>query len=234
MKEKMGFGLNMSMISPIHAELCLCWGTLGVTSSIYVMMGESLRLKRYVMKINSKKYIVFDLETTGLYSRRGDRVIEIGAVSIKDGTINDEFHSLVNVPRKISKGAQQVHGITSEMLEGKPTPEQVFPLFKTFIDDAILVAHNAKFDMAFLRAEFHRLGLGLAARYKCTLAMSRKFFPQLPDHRLETVARYILDDGIVTDQHHRALEDARLAAEICIKMLEGAAKAKIVKGTMAY
>ena len=170
------------------------------------------------MKEGFQKYVVFDVETTGLYPRRGDRIIEIGAVLIQNGAINDEFHSLINISRKISKGAQQVHGITNEMLEGQPTPEQEFPRFKTFIDNAILVAHNARFDMAFLRAEFHRLGLGLAARYKCTLTMSRKLFPQLPDHRLETVARYLIHDELITGQSHRALEDARMTAEIWMKM----------------
>ena len=163
-------------------------------------------------------HVVFDVETTGLHPRRGDRIIEIGAVVMRAGVIHDEFHSLVNVRRKISKGAQQVHGITDEMLVGEPAPDLVYPRFQAFIKDSILVAHNARFDMTFLRSEFHRLGLSLAARYMCTLEMSRKCFPHLADHSLTSVYRFLFGTVPQGIQMHRALNDARMTAEIWLKM----------------
>ena len=164
------------------------------------------------------EYVVIDVETTGLKPLKGARIIEIGAVSIKDGKIMNEFHSLLNVPKRISREAQSVHGITNEMLACEPTPEYVFPQFQDFIGDSTLVAHNAKFDMGFLRAEFHRLGLALANRYKCTLEMSRKHYPHLEDHSLASVYRFLFGE-LPGDIHtHRALEDARMAAMIWLKM----------------
>lgn len=162
-------------------------------------------------------WVAVDVETTGLYPKRGDRIIEIGAVSLKGGIVVEEFHSLINVSRKISKEAQKIHGITNEMLAGEPLPEQVFPAFHAFMNDSILVGHNVRFDMSFLRAEFHRLGLGLANGYRCTLALSRKRFPDLSDYSLASVYRHlfgVLPDGI---RMHRALDDARMTAAIWIR-----------------
>lgn len=170
------------------------------------------------MKEDSQKYVIFDVETTGLFPRRGDRVIEIGAVLIVKGEICEEFHSLINVPKRITKGAQRLHGITNEMLEGQPGPEQVFPEFRKFIEDATLVAHNARFDMAFLRSEFHRLGVGLSNPRICTLEMSRRLYPGLPEHTLTSVYRFLFGELPEDIQMHRALSDARMAAEIWLKI----------------
>ncbi|HOH80458.1 MAG TPA: 3'-5' exonuclease [Methanoregulaceae archaeon] len=165
-----------------------------------------------------QEYTVFDVETTGLYPRRGDRIIEIGAISIRDGIVNGGFHSMVHVEKKITKGAKQIHGITDDMLVDGPVPEVVYPRFQAFIKDSVLIAHNARFDMAFLRAEFHRLGLGLANRHICTLEMSRRRYPELGDYALPTVYRYIFGAVPEGTQRHRALDDARMAAGICMEM----------------
>jgi len=79
------------------------------------------------------RYVVLDVETTGLSPGNGDRVIEIGAVAIQDEEIVGEFHSLINAERPIPKVVQNIHGITNEMLAGKPRSEQVIPLFHKFI-----------------------------------------------------------------------------------------------------
>ncbi len=171
-----------------------------------------------------QEYTVFDVETTGLYPRRGDRIIEIGAVSIRDGIVNGEFHSIVHVEKKITKGAKQVHGITDDMLVDGPRPEIVYPRFKTFINESVLIAHNARFDMGFLRAEFHRLGLGLASRHICTLEMSRRRYPELGDYTLQTVYRYLFGLVLEGTQRHRALDDARMAAGIWIEITRGFSK----------
>ena len=170
------------------------------------------------MKDVSRNYVIFDVETTGLYPRRGDRIIEIGAVSIRDGIVNGEFYSMVRVERKITKGARQVHGITDDMLVDGPLPEIVYPRFQAFIRESVLIAHNARFDIAFLRAEFHRLGLGLANRHICTLEMSRRRYPGLGDYTLSTVYRHIFGSVPEGTQVHRALDDARMAARIWMEM----------------
>ena len=164
------------------------------------------------------RYVVFDVETTGLSLGNGDRVIEIGAVAIKDKSIVEEFHSLIDAGRKIPKTVQKVHGITNEMLAGEPRSEQVIPLFHEFIAGATLIGHNAKFDVSFLKHEFERLKLNLTNRHLCTLDISRKRYPHLPNHKLETVGRYLFGESIREMKMHRALADARLAAMIWLEM----------------
>lgn len=164
------------------------------------------------------KLFVIDLETTGLSPTRGDRVIEIAAVAVERGRIIREFQTLLQVPRLISRHAARVHGITNGMLAGQPFPEEVYPAFRDFIGDSVLIAHNARFDIAFLTHEFGRLGMALANRHICTLHLARKKFPGLSNHRLETVARYLLGDSAVSCRLHRALDDARLAARVLLAM----------------
>ncbi len=107
------------------------------------------------------RFIVLDVETTGLSPRNGDRIIEIGALAIERRIIKEEFHTLINIDRTISRQAQEIHGITQAMLAGKPKPEEVMPEFAEFIRDSVLIAHNAKFDMGFVRHEFRKQRLSL-------------------------------------------------------------------------
>ena len=100
------------------------------------------------------RYIALDVETTGFSPRNGDRVIEIGAVAIENQGIIDAFSSLIDAGKRIPWQVQQVHGITNEMLEGEPAPDEVLPEFYEFIAGSILIAHNASFDIGFLRHEF--------------------------------------------------------------------------------
>jgi len=113
------------------------------------------------MNPNLGQFIAFDIETSGLFPQRGARIIEIGAVAIGKGKITEEFSSLVNCGVKVPKHIEQIHGITDEMLVGQPSPEEVFPRFLAFISGSPLVAHNAKFDIKFLRYELARLGTGM-------------------------------------------------------------------------
>jgi DNA polymerase-3 subunit epsilon len=124
---------------------------------------------------------------------------------------------MIHVDRRISRQAQKIHGISNGMLIGNPEPEKILPLFSEYIADSILVAHNAQFDVKFLRHEFGRLGISLSNRYICTLEMSRRRFPYLPDYRLETVCRHLFgtEEGC---QLHRALDDARLVARVWMEM----------------
>lgn len=156
--------------------------------------------------------IVFDTETTGLSPSKGHRIIELGAVKLSGDQIVNEFHSLIDPGVPIAPQAQAVHGISRAMLRGQPLPDKIIPEFRDFIGRSKLVAHNAPFDSRFLRAEFGMFGFGLPNRIECTLKLSRRHLPRLPNHRLETVYRHL--GGMVDSslQRHRALDDARMAA----------------------
>lgn len=103
---------------------------------------------------DGRRYVAADVETTGLSPRRGDRVVEVGAVALVGHTIAEEFHSLINCGARITTASQRINGITSEMLIGQPTPDEAFPKFHAFIAGGVLAAHNAPFDVSFLRHEF--------------------------------------------------------------------------------
>ncbi|MDA8125417.1 MAG: 3'-5' exonuclease [Deltaproteobacteria bacterium] len=167
------------------------------------------------------RHVVFDTETTGLWPRRGCRLIEIGAVAVEKGVIVGEFTSLIDAGVPIPVETQAIHGISEEMLEGQPKPEELLPRFAEFIADSVLVAHNAAFDIGFLRHEFARLGMSLPHRHLCTLALSRRRLPRLPDHTLATVYQHLFPEADFLRQNHRALDDARMTAEIWLKMVGG-------------
>lgn len=162
--------------------------------------------------------VVFDTETSGLSPKTGHRIIEIGAVAMNGAEITGEFQSLIDADCEISWQATNVHGITNQMLVGAPSAWQVFSDFRDFISDATLVAHNAQFDMRFLEFEFADLGFSLINPSQCTLRLSRKLWPQLENHKLGTVARHV-GAGFDGLQQHRALDDARVTAEIWRQMI---------------
>ncbi|RJQ20052.1 MAG: 3'-5' exonuclease [Nitrospiraceae bacterium] len=159
------------------------------------------------------RYIIIDVETTGLAPNRGDRVIEVGALMLVNNEVAEEFHSLIYIHEQIPFRVQLVHGISNEMLNGWPEADEVYPRLKRFVGKSTIVAHNAQFDMKFLRYEFSCLGLELNNPYKCTLQLSRKRLPHLPNHRLETVYCHVTGKN-PEGRSHRALGDARMAAEI--------------------
>ena len=106
---------------------------------------------KYSSRCRTSQYVVVDIETSGLFPQRGARIIEIGAVAIEHGRIVGEFASLINCGVKVSKHIQKIHGITDTMLQGQPTPEEVFPEFLRFVAASTLVAHNLRFRKAFLK-----------------------------------------------------------------------------------
>jgi DNA polymerase-3 subunit epsilon len=169
---------------------------------------------------HEKRLVVVDVETTGLSTARGGRVIEVGAVALENGAVAAELGTLICVDAPISYGAFRVHGITREMLDGKPRPEEVWPQFMDFIGESPLIAHNSPFDSAFIRHELARLGMRLSNRWHCTVRKSRRLIPQLPNHRLDTVYRHLFGNIPHDARRHRALDDARLTALIWLK-LEG-------------
>ena len=174
--------------------------------------------KKRVAANDERRIVVLDVETSGLSPQRGDRVIEIGAVAVSGGLIKEEFHTLVGVDCRIHWAAERVHGISRAMLSGQPAPEQVWASFLEFIGDAPLVAHNARFDLSFIKSETARIGQHLNNQVHCSLELSRRKFPGLASHKLEMVARHVLG-GIPEDcRLHRALGDARLLARVWVAM----------------
>ena len=166
------------------------------------------------------RYVVLDVETTGLSVLR-DRVIEIGAVLIGEGRIVAEYDTLIRIDIPIHWAAQRVHGISTEMLRGCPEPETVWPEVARFMGESIVVGHNVRFDLGFIHRELARCGLAIRNRSKCTVHLSRKLLPELPNHRLETVARHLLGELPQECRLHRALDDARLTAQVWLALGQG-------------
>ena len=166
------------------------------------------------------RHVVVDVETSGLFPQRGARILEIGAIAVEHGRIVGEFVSLVNCGITVPKRIQRIHGITDDMLRGQRPPEEILPEFLRFAGAGVLIAHNLKFDMRFLRYEFSRLGIAFMKNGVCTLKMSKKLFPHLLNYRLETVARHLLGelpDGL---RLHRALADAKVTAMMWMEMMK--------------
>ncbi|MCQ2387230.1 MAG: hypothetical protein MJ066_02140 [Clostridia bacterium] len=159
-------------------------------------------------------YVVFDLETTGL-DPQSDYITEIGAVKIKKGKIEEQFTTLLSVPIPVPEKIVSLTGITDELLENKPTIEQVFPDFMKFIDGTILVVHNAGFDPLFIRRIARQEDYEFINKVLDTIAISKQQLPSLRKYDLHTLADHF---GIVF-HHHRALSDAYATAEAFIELM---------------
>ena len=166
--------------------------------------------------------IIFDTETTGLDSR-SDRIIEIGGVELVNRfPTGRTFHAYINPQGKpVHPDAQAVHGISNADLDGKPAFPEVAPLFLDFIEGAILVAHNANFDMGFINAEFARLQMPAVdpGRVIDTLAIARRKHPMGPNSLDALCKRYGIDNSRRT--RHGALLDAELLAEVYTELMGG-------------
>lgn len=162
-------------------------------------------------------YVVFDLETTGLSPVR-DRIIEIGAVKMVNRKIVDRFSSFVNPQIPIPFNIQGLTGINDQMVENARTIDEVLPEFLDFCKDAVMVAHNAEFDVSFIREKAKTV---LGQSFECTVAdtvlLARALLPQLGKYKLDHVAKVL---GVVLVNHHRAVDDADACAGIFIKLIE--------------
>ncbi|HLS54005.1 MAG TPA: exonuclease domain-containing protein, partial [Tissierellaceae bacterium] len=163
-----------------------------------------------------EEFIVFDIETTGL-SAINDAITEIGAVKIRDGQVVDTFAQLINPERPIPDFIKELTGITDDMVRDKPTIDQVIPKFSEFIGQGILVAHNASFDVGFIREKMRLNNISLNNPVLDTLELSRIVFPELKSFRLNNLAKHL---GVSLENHHRALDDAMATKDIFIKILE--------------
>jgi DNA polymerase III subunit alpha, Gram-positive type len=149
-------------------------------------------------------YTVLDLETTGL-SRYYDKIIEIAAVRYRDGQKHAEFHTFVNPNRKIPSFITSLTGINNQMVENAPTIKEVLPKFKSFLENSVIVAHNATFDHGFLSYNYEKhLSEELVNKKICTRKLANRILPDLPSKRLSSLCNYF---NIVNEQEHRAMGD---------------------------
>lgn len=161
-----------------------------------------------------QSYVVVDVETTG--GRAGlHRVTEIGAVKIREGRVVGEFQTLLNPERSIPRAIQHLTGISNEMVKDAPLFQEIADEFEAFLQGAIFVAHNVAFDYGFIKAEFERTGRSFVKPKACTVAGMRRAYPGLASYSLKNLCRHF---AIPLDSHHRALCDARAAAELFLLM----------------
>lgn len=159
--------------------------------------------------------VIFDFETTGL-DPATDRIIEIGGLKVVGGKPAGEFSTLIKPDIPLPKTAAQITGITEEMLEGQPAIEDVLPKFLEFIEGAILVAHNAEFDMSFLRTSCERLGYQISWPCFCTLKLSRSLLPDLESRTLDSLATHY---GLTFEARHRSIGDCKVTSSVLQALL---------------
>ena len=163
-------------------------------------------------------FVVFDTETTGLSPSDGDEIIQIGAIRIVRSRLlyNETFDQLVDPLRFVPESSIAIHGIQPELLKGQPVIEQVLPRFYKFSEDAVLVAHNAAFDMKFLQLKQARAGVRFHQPVIDTLLLSSIVHPTWGTHSLDEIAERL---NVTIVGRHTALGDAIVTAEILIKLL---------------
>ena len=161
-------------------------------------------------------FVVFDLETTG-FSPSKNQIIEIGAVKVVNGSITERFSTFVNPKVPIPFEIEQLTSISDDMVLDAPTIDEILSKFMEFCRDAVMVAHNADFDMSFIKHNCSTQGLECEKTVLDTVALSRVLLPSLNRFKLDTVAKAL---NISLAHHHRAVDDAACTAEIFVKLVE--------------
>lgn len=161
-------------------------------------------------------YCVLDLETTG-FSPRLEKITEIGVMKYQDGKVVDKFSCFVNPEKSIPPRVVEVTGITDDMVRDAETIDKVFPKLLDFIKDSVLVAHNAEFDVGFLRHVARELGYEFDFTYLDTLSLAYELFPEYKTYKLGRIAKNL---GIKVDVAHRALDDVDTTVKVFKVMLD--------------
>lgn len=164
--------------------------------------------------INSS-FVIFDIESTGLYKDRC-KIIEIGAVKVENGEITDRWSTFVNPGVKIPEEITRLTSITDGMVKDADTFEEQIDSFLKFCEGSIMVAHNANFDMGFMKQEARACGRSFDLPYMDTMVLMRCMYPKLPNSRLDTLCKHL---GVINAHHHRAVDDAEATAQAFLRML---------------
>lgn len=162
------------------------------------------------------EYVVFDIETTG-FSPLYNKIIEIGAVKVSKGEIIDKFSTFVNPEEPIPYRIEQLTSINDGMVIDAPTIDKILPEFLKFCEGAVMVAHNADFDMSFIISEGKKLGIERDYTIVDTVALARMLLPHISKYKLDNVAKAL---NVSLENHHRAVDDAGCTAEIFVKFIE--------------
>ena len=161
-------------------------------------------------------YVVFDIETTG-FSPLYNKIIEIGAVKVSKGEIVDKFSTFVNPEEPIPYRIEQLTSINDGMVIDAPAIDKILPEFLKFCEGAVMVAHNADFDMSFIISEGKKLGIERDYTIVDTVALARMLLPHISKYKLDNVAKAL---NVSLENHHRAVDDAGCTAEIFVKFIE--------------
>lgn len=189
-----------------------------------LLVDKNLRIltNNYNKKINDisdlkdQRFIVFDLETTGLY-KYSDKITEIGAVKVENGEITEVFNELVNPEKMIPEKVVELTGITNEMVMDKPKIDEILPKFLEFSKDAYFVGQNTDFDIGFIKEACDNLSYQFEPVYLDTLPMARAVFPSMGRFSLDKLAKKL---AVGPFNHHRASDDAMTTAKVFIKLFE--------------
>lgn len=161
-------------------------------------------------------YCVLDLETTG-FSFRTEKITEVGIMKVKNGEVIDEFSCFVNPEKPIPQRVVEVTNITDEMVKDADTIDKIMPKIIEFVGDSVLVAHNADFDIGFLKYNAKILGLSLENTYLDTLRLAKALFPDFKKYKLGIIADNL---GIKVEVAHRALDDVDTTVKVLKVMLD--------------
>lgn len=162
-----------------------------------------------------ESFVVFDIETTG-FSPINNRIIEIGAVKVVNGQITERFSTFVNPEVPIPFEIEKLTSINDSMVMEADTIEVILPQFLSFVGDAVLVAHNASFDVSFIQENAKRQKIPTDFTYVDTVAVARVLLTNQAKYTLDAVAKTL---GISLENHHRAVDDAECTAEIFVKFI---------------
>ena len=160
-------------------------------------------------------FICIDLETTGLNPKR-DRIIEIGAVKVRDGKIVETFQQLIDPKQQLEERVEMLTGISSKELEGKPTIREVLPALREFLEEDVLLGHRVLFDYSFLKRTFTNEKISFERKGIDTLKLARQFVTDCESKKLESLCQYY----DIKLQAHRALNDAQATVELYQKLVE--------------
>lgn len=165
---------------------------------------------------NKNTFVVFDVETTG-FSPIDDRIIEMGAVKIQYGKVIDNFSEFTDPGFHIPYRITELTTIDDATVAGCPSFDNILDKFMDFCKDSVLVAHNAEFDISFIKSSMHRMGIHFDYEYIDTLELSRYLLPDLKKHKLDVLTSMF---NINLENHHRAIDDATATGFVFLKLLD--------------